>query len=188
MNISPLISQFSAEESTSFVHFLRKKNKRADVKNIELYRLIRKGVPQKELDTALYGATNRNAYHALSKRLQDSLIDFIATRSFETETSEDMQVLKWILVARILYEQNQHKPAKKLLTKATKKAQELDLYAYLVESYHTQLQYCHHHPEINLHQLTTAAQDNMRNFIQQEQLNMAYAHIKQTYVFKTGVR
>lgn len=183
MNINSIITQFSIEESTSFKSFLRKKNKRTDVKNLELYTLIKKGTPQKELDTALYGTPNRNAYHALSKRLQDNLIDFIATRNFETETSEDMQVLKWILAARILYEQGQYNPARKLLVKATKKAKDLDLYSALVESYHTQLQYSHHHPDIDLNELTAAAQKNMRHFTQQEQLNMAYAHIKKALSF-----
>ena len=132
MDISNIILSFSTEESSAFKNYLRSKNKRLDSKNIDLYTLIRKETPVSEIDTILYNKPNRNAYHALSKRLQDSLIDFIATQSFETETSEDMQVYKWILAARIFYEQNQYKPAKKLLSKAIKKAQELDLYLSLI--------------------------------------------------------
>jgi len=109
MDISNIILSFSTEESSAFKSYLRVKNKRLDSKNIELYTLLRKETPITTIDTILYGKPNRNAYHALSKRLQDSLIDFIATRSFETETSEDMQVYKWILAARILYEQRTHR-------------------------------------------------------------------------------
>ena len=193
MDISNIILSFSTEESSAFKSYLRAKNKRLDSKNIELYTLLRKETPITTIDTILYGKPNRNAYHALSKRLQDSLIDFIATRSFETETSEDMQVYKWILASRILYEQSQHKPAKKLLSKAIKKAQQLDLYTALVEIYHTQLQYSNLHPETPLQELTEAAQENMRRFIQQERLNMAYAHIKSKLSFdeqllKTGIQ
>ncbi|MDE0597936.1 MAG: hypothetical protein OSB51_02055, partial [Dokdonia donghaensis] len=111
-----------------------------------------------------YGSSNRNAYHALSKRLQDSLIDFIATRSFETETSEDMTVFKWILTARILYEQDQIDPAHKLLKKAIKRAKQLDLYTALVEAYHTQIQYSHLHPEQDLPELVAAAQQCHKPF------------------------
>lgn len=175
--------QLSSEESTSFKAYLRKKNKRGDTKNSTLFSLLRKGTPLQEIDTILYGAPNRNAYHALSKRLQDSLIDFIATRNFETETSEDMQVFKWVLAARILYEQGQSQAAHKILQKATTKAQELDLYTALVESYHTQLQYSHLHPERDLDRLTREALDNEQRFIQQERLNMAYAHIKKALIF-----
>lgn len=183
MNISLIIQQFSTEESRLFRSYIRSKNKRSDTKNLALYSLLRKGTSLKNIDTLLYGTPNRNAYHALSKRLQDNLIDFIATRSFETETSEDMQVFKWILASRILYEQGTSKPAQKLLKRATKRAQELDLYTALVESYHTQLQYSHLHPNIDLHRLTSEAQENQRRFIQQENLNMAYAHIKRVLIF-----
>lgn len=183
MEISTLILSFSPEESSAFKNYLRSKNKRLDSKNIDLYTLLRKETPIATIDTILYGKPNRNAYHALSKRLQDSLIDFIATRSFETETSDDMQVYKWILTARILYEKELYKPAKKLLLKTIKKAQQLDLYTALVEIYHTQLQYNSLDPETPLQELTEAAQENMRRFMQQERLNMAYAHIKSKLSF-----
>lgn len=178
MDVYSIINQFSPEENTAFKAYLGAKNKRTDTKNIQLYALLKKGTPTKDIDSLLYGHPNRNAYHALSKRLQDSLIDFIASRSFERETSEDMEVFKWILTARILYEQNIPKPARKLLLKASKKAKDLDLYAALIESDHTQLQYSHLHPEIDLNALTKTTQENRKIFLQQEQLNLAYAHIK----------
>lgn len=183
--ITSIIKQFTTEESAAFKAYLRSKNKRKDIKNILLYELLRKETPLKNIDTLLYGKSNRNAYHALSKRLQDSLIDFIATRSFQTEASEDMQVFKWILTARILYEQNLSQPAQKILAKATKKARELDLYTALLESYHTQLQYSHLHPDINLNHLTQEAKQCQENVFKQENLNMAIAHLKQRLSFSS---
>lgn len=183
MNIYAIVSNFTPEESATFKTYLRSKNKRKDTKNLTFYDLLRKGTSLKDIDTLLYGKPNRNAYHALSKRLQDSLIDFIATRSFETETSDDMRVLKYILTARIFYEQGHIKPAKNLLDKATKKAQELELYPALTECYHTQIQYNHLHPEIDLNALTESAQKNLRRYLQQEKLNMAYAQIKRALIF-----
>lgn len=178
MEIKTIIDQFSKEESNAFRSYLHSKNKRHDIKNITLYNHIRKGTSSNQLDFILYGKPNRNAFHALHKRLQDTLIDFIATRNFETETSKDMQVFKWILAARLLYEQNLPKPAQKLLHKATKKAQSLDLYTSLLESYHTQLQYSHLHPEIDLDALTQKAAKCQQDFLNQENLNIAYAHLK----------
>lgn len=180
MDLKAIIQQFSKEESTAFKSFLLAKNKRHDTKNIVLYNHIRKGIPTSQLDHILYGKPNRNAFHALHKRLQDNLIDFIATRNFDTETSQDMQVFKWILAARLLYEQNLSKPALKLLNKATKKAQDLDLYTALIESYHTQLQYSHLHPEVNLEELTQQAIQCQQDFLNQEKLNIAYAHLKRS--------
>lgn len=178
-----LINTLSKEESSLFKSYLRSKNKREDTKNIELYQLLRKGVNPKNIDTLLYGKPNRNAYHALSKRVQDSLIDFIATRNFQTETSEDMQVFKWILTARILYEQNLPLPAQKILKKATLKASALDLQSALLESYHTQLQYSHLHPDIDLNTLTKEAQQCQQDLLKQETLNIAYAHLKRKLIF-----
>ena len=180
MNIHSIIQQFSKEESTTFKSFLLAKNKRHDTKNIALYNHIRKGVPTKQLDQILYGKPNRNAFHALYKRLQDNLIDFIATRNFETETSEDMQVFKWILAARLLYEQDLPKPASKLLNKAKNRAEDLDLYTALIENYHTQLQYCHLHPDVDLEDLTQNAIQCQEDFLNQEKLNIAYAHLKRS--------
>ena len=187
MSLFSIITSFSKEESDLFIQYIRSRNKRKDTKNIDLYMLLRKGVPVNDIITTLYGSSNRNAYHALSKRLQDSLIDFIATRSFETETSEDMTIFKWILTARILYEQDQIDPAHKLLKKAIKKAKQLDLYTALVEAYHTQIQYSHLHPEQDLPELVAAAQQCHKLFLQQERLNMAYAHIKRTVQFNTAL-
>lgn len=178
MDITEIAQQLSKEESTAFKSFLLAKNKRHDTKNIALYNHIRKGTPTSQLDHILYGKPNRNAFHALHKRLQDNLIDFIATRNFNTETSEDMQVFKWILAARLLYEQNLSKPALRLLNKATKKAQDLDLYTALIESYHTQLQYSHLHPEVDLEKLTKQAIQCQHDFLNQEKLTIAYAHLK----------
>jgi hypothetical protein len=183
--ITSIIKQFTPEESTTFKAYLRSKNKRKDIKNILLYDLLRKETPLKNIDRLLYGKPNRNAYYALSKRLQDNLIDYIATRSFQTEASEDMQVFKWILTARIFYEQNLSKPAQKILAKATKKARELDLYTALLESYHTQLQYSHLHPEINLNLLTQEARQCQEDFLKQENLNMAIAHLKRRLDFSS---
>lgn len=180
-----LVNTLSPEESIAFRSYLRAKNKRADTKNIILYDLLRKGTPIKDIDTLLYGKPNRNAYHALSKRLQDSLVDFIATRNFQTETSEDLQVFKYILTARILYEQNHPKPAQKILSKATAKARAFDLYSALLESYHTQLQYSHLHPEINLKTLTLQSQQCQRHLLNQEKLNIAYAHLKRRLTFSS---
>lgn len=178
MEIISIIQGFTQEESNAFLSYLRSKNKRRDTKNIALYKLLKKGTPLEGIDTHLYGKPNRNAYHALSKRLQDALIEFIATRSFETETSDDMQVFKYILTARIFYEQDQVTSAYYLLKKAIRRAQELELYTALTECYQTHLQYSHLHPEIDLQELTAKAQENLSKFAQQEQLNMAYAHIK----------
>jgi len=173
-----LSSILSEEESTEFIQYLRSKNRRSDTKNVALYKLVRKGSTQ-NLDITLYGKASRNAFHALSKRLQDSLIDFVASRSFSGETSEEHQILKLLLAARIYFEHKKNKIAFRILQKAEKLALSFDIYAILNEIYHTKIQYAHLNTNIELNDVITQSRTNLVYFTQEQQLNMAYATIKE---------
>ncbi|MFC4633885.1 hypothetical protein ACFO3O_08200 [Dokdonia ponticola] len=180
-----MIQSLSAEDYEKFKSYLRQKNKRADTKNTILLKLLRQPQLPTNIDVKLYGKAARNAYHALCKRLHDSLLDFIASRNLESETTEEFEVLKRILTARILYEQEVHKAAQKTLQKAVTIAKAHDLYSMLGEIYHTQIQYAHLHPETNLTDLILAFQTNQKHHQHQENLNLAYAYIKD-HISKTN--
>lgn len=132
----------SPEECNEFLLFLNKKNRRGDTKNQKLFKLLASGVSQ-DIDIKLYGEKSSNALHALSSRLHYSLIDFIASKSFQREASDELEIFKLILAARILFEHKKYKIAFKTLDKAEKQALELDLYSILTEIYHTKVQYAH---------------------------------------------
>ncbi|MFT5863995.1 MAG: tetratricopeptide (TPR) repeat protein [Flavobacteriales bacterium] len=180
MILKTLIETLSQEETQSFKAYLRRRNKRSDTKNTELLALLQKEILLKNIDVVLYGKPSRNAYHALCKRLHDNLIDFIASRSFETESSEELQVFKFLLSARIFYENKQHIAGLKTLARAEIKAQQIDLYSALSEIYHTQIQYAHHHPDIHLDSLIERFRHNQKLHTQQENLNLAYASLQHT--------
>tara|TARA_R110001632_G_scaffold78643_7_gene176322 strand:+ start:1666 stop:3147 length:1482 start_codon:yes stop_codon:yes gene_type:complete len=182
--LKTLINTLSLEEIQSFKAYLGRRNKRADTKNTQLLALLQKDELPKKIDVILYGKPNRNAYHALSKRLHDNLIDFIASRSFETESSEELQVLKLLLSARIFYENQQFTAAIKTLAKAETKAQQIDLYSALSEIYHTQIQYAHQHPEVDLDSLFKRFRHNQKQHNQQENLNLAYASLQHSLLQK----
>lgn len=73
--ISAIIETLSVEERQEFLLEAKRKNRRTDAKNRELFQLIASGKTT-DLDLKLYGKPAKNAYHALCKRLQDSLIDW----------------------------------------------------------------------------------------------------------------
>ncbi len=176
--IKAIINTFSTEEKQEFLLFQQKKNRRGDTKNEGLFKLIAKG-ETKNLDVKIYGKPAKNNYHALCKRLQDSLVDFVATKSFSGETSEELDILKLLLAARIFFEYKQYKVAFKTLAQAEKKAKALDVYAILTEIYHTKIQYAHLNPSLELTKLKEVCQKNLQHFQQEQQLNMIYATIKQ---------
>lgn len=176
--IKAIIDTFSTEDTREFLLFQQKRNRRGDTKNEALFKLIAKGETD-DLDSKLYGKPSKNSYHALCKRLQDSLIDFVATKSFSGETSEELDILKLLLAARIFFEHKQYKVAFKTLSQAEKKATALDVYAILTEIYHTKIQYAHLDSSLDLSELKQTCQKNLQHFQQEQQLNMIYATIKQ---------
>ncbi|MEW7277759.1 hypothetical protein ABW636_04110 [Aquimarina sp. 2201CG1-2-11] len=176
--ISSIISTLSTEEKRSFVAFLKQKNKRTDTKNIELFILLEAHPNTKDIDLILYKKPAKGALHALCKRLHDTLIDFIASKSFERETSEEMEILKLLLASKIFFEQKQYKIALKTINKAEHKAKSHDLYNILNEIYYTKIQYNHISLKEPLNQLIINFKNNQKSLKQEENLNLFYAHIQ----------
>ncbi len=180
--ISSIIRTLSNEEKRSFIALLRQKNKRSDTKNIQLFKLLDITEETKDLDVKIYGKRSKSAFHALSKRLHDSLIDFIASKSFEGETSEEMEIMKLLLASRIFFEQKQYKIAFKTLQKAELKAKTYDLYSILNEIYYTKIQYAHLNPAILLEALIVDFKTNKASIRQEENLNLFYATVQNKLV------
>jgi len=180
-NISDIILELTTEEQQRFVNYLEKNNKRNDTKNIQLFKLLASNeFSSKEICNKLYEGTNRNAYHALRKRLYQSLIDFVANVSLEEENSIDMQIIKYILASRAFLHQGQFRVAYNILNKAETLANEHNLFALLSEIYHTQIQYSYSYKELDIDNLISKFQDNQKNHHLENQLNIVYAKIRQT--------
>lgn len=176
-SILAIIATLSEDERQEFLLRTKRKNRRSDAKNTALFELIAAGKTT-DLDLVLYGKPSKNAYHALCKRLQDSLIDFVASKSFSAETSEELDVLKLLLASRIFFEQKQVKIAFKTLAKAEKMAVQTDVYSILNEIYHTKIQYAHLSKTLVLEDVIISAEHNLKRFRQEFQLNQAYAVVK----------
>ena len=175
--IIAILSTLTEDEKQEFLLLLRRRNRRTDAKSEKLFKLIDANETL-DLDIKLYGKPARNAFHALCKRLQDSLIDFVASKSFAGETSEELEILKLLLASRIFFEKKLHKLAFKTLEKAEQMALPLDLYSILNEIYHTKIQYAHLNDNWLLEVIIDASEANMKLYQQEFLLNQAYAVIK----------
>lgn len=175
--IIAIIASLSKEEKNDFLLLQRRKNRRTDAKNEKLFKLLDAG-QKEELDIKLYGKPAKNAYHALCKRLQDNLIEYVANKSFSDESSEEMDTLKLVMASRIFFEKKNLKMAFKTLEKAEKIAKQSEVYSILNEIYHTKIQYAHLNPSWSLADLMKASEINMKLYHQDFQLNRAYALIK----------
>lgn len=172
-----ILDTLTKDEKQEFLLQLRKKNRRSDTKNEKLFKLIDAGKTE-DLDLVLYGKPARNSFHALCKRLQDSLIDFVASKSFSKETSDELEILKLLLASRIFFEKKLYKIAFKTLEKAEQIAIPLNLYSILNEIYHTKIQYAHLNQRWMLDEIIETSEINMKLFQQEYHLNRAYAAIK----------
>jgi len=177
IGIIAILSTLTTDEKQEFVLQLRRKNRRTDTKNEKLFKLIDAGKTE-DIDIQLYGKPARNSFHALCKRLQDNLIDFVASKSFAGETSEELEILKLLLASRIFFEKKLNKLAFKTLENAERIAIPLDLYSILNEIYHTKIQYAHLNANWILEEIIETSKKNMQLFQQDFHLNRAYAVIK----------
>ncbi len=178
-SISKIISILSSEEKLNFVSHLKQKNKRGDTKNIQLFKLLDTNTHVDNIDMVLYKKPAKGAYHALCKRLHDSLIDFIATKNLEGETSEHLEILKLLLASRIFFEYHQPKIAFKTLRKAEQKAKSQEIYSILNEVHYTQIQHAHLDTSQSLEVFIEKFKSNKKALQQEENLNLFYATVKQ---------
>ena len=180
-HLNHVFLDFTKEEQQSFLHYLEKKNKRNDFKNIQLFKLLVKNeLSSKEICFKLYKSNKQNAYHALRKRLYKSLIDFVANVNLEEENSIDMQIIKYILASRALFQKGQYKLAYNTLNKAETYANEHYLFTLLNEIYHTQIQYSYTYKNLDIDSIILKLKENQKNHHLENQLNIVYAKIRQT--------
>lgn len=177
-SIASIIATLTSEEKISFVFQLQQKNKRHDTKNVELFKLLEVNPNVQDVDVLLYGKKSKGAYHALCKRLYDSLIDFVAVKSFKGEQSEEMEIFKLVLASRIFFEQKVYKVALRTLKKAEQKAKEHELYGILNEIYYTKIQYANLDDKVSLESMIFAFKANKQLLEQEENLNLFYASIQ----------
>jgi len=91
-----------------------------------------------------------------------------------------MQIIKYILAARIFLQKGQYKVAYHILNKAEALANEHYLFTLLSEIYHTQIQYSYSYNQHNIDNLIYKFQLNQKNHHLENQLNIVYAKIRQT--------
>jgi len=176
--LSELIKLLNDTDIKLFRQFLQRKNKREDVKNLQLLDLIETD----DIDglKKLYKPEkNNDAYHALRKRLQDNLLLFLSQKTFENSHSDTYDALRLVVVGRFLLENDVVKIAFKCLDKAERLAEHLEQFNLLNEIFLLKLQYAHLAGAEDLEALTTRLLQNQSHMQREAKLNMAYAFLRQ---------
>jgi hypothetical protein len=177
--IYEIIRTMSTEEQQRFLLFQKQKNKRTDTHNTKLFKLIASGNTKRISASKIYGIENKTAYNALKKRLLDSLLDFMAIEGFKNDASNEMELLKLLLTARILLKQQLYKPGFRLLEKITSKAVALELFGLAAEGYHTHIEYLHKDSTTNDRKaIIEKTRVNLNRLQETERLNIHFALLK----------
>ena len=99
-----LINNLDTTEIKEFKSFLKKKNKRNDVKNIQLLNYLKTDDINNKNIFKLETKISNDAYHALRKRLSDALILFLSNKTFEKNNAEGNEALRLLIVSRYFFE------------------------------------------------------------------------------------
>lgn len=171
--LKTLIKTLSTSEKKAFTLCMEKRNKRNIGSNIELFKAFDSGNP-----AIIRASIGQNAFNVAKKRLLDRLLDFLGNRVFEQEVSSEIQVLKYLVLARRMLAHDQLTIGIKTLRKAEKKAIELQHYAILLEIYDTALHYSQSFSSDEFQALMEKSQENLKKMQDQHALSMAHAKIQ----------
>jgi hypothetical protein len=177
-SLSELINLLTIADKKLFKQFLERKNTRSDVKNLQLLHLIETD-DISGINKLYKPGKNKDAYHALRKRLQDNLLLFLSQKTFESNHSDTYDALRLVVVGRFLLENNVVNIAFKCLDKAERLAEHLEQFNLLNELLLLKLQYAHLSGAENFETLTTRFERNQLNMQREAKLNIAYAFLRQ---------
>jgi len=176
-SLSELINLLTVSDKKLFKQFLAHKNKRSDVKNLTLLNLIETD----DIDglNQLYSKEkNKDAYHALRKRLQDNLLLFLSQKTFESSHSDTYDALRLLVVGRFLLENDVVRIAFKCLDKAERLAEDLEQFNLLNELLLLKLQYAHLPDAEELEAITERFLQNQSDMQREAKLHMVYAFLR----------
>lgn len=177
--LSEIIRSMSTEEQRKFLSFLKKNKQNPDSQKLKLFKLIKnEKINSKLISPKLYGTENNAAYHQLRKRLFNEVVDFIANERFNQEEENVLKITKLILTCKYLIESKNYKIGFSLLEKAEKKAKEDNDVVALDEIYNLLIQFSHYNESIDLNATIKKLEENRELLIQDSNLNMAYATVK----------
>ena len=179
--LSDLINLLNDKDKVDFKAYLKHKNKRQDVKNIRLFELIQ--TDDINAINKLYGKLkNRDSYHALRKRLHDSLLLFISQRTFERGNQAVYELLRYLVVGRYLLENNLTKLGFRSLDKAERIATENEEYNLLQEILLLKLQFAHLNETIDLEELSKRFIWNQTQIQREAKMQLAYAQLRKELI------
>lgn len=174
--LKSLLSSLDKDAIKKLNAYIERKNKRNDVRNLELLAAIQTNDINSLLKLYPDLKNNKSAYHGVRKRLTDITLRFIAEEILHLRFHKD-SCKTYIELSQYLYQIPIPVLAQKMLRKAEKYALDTSNYSVLNEVYTTWLNYQKYHQHESVPILTQKLKANQYAIIQDNSLTMAYAHL-----------
>lgn len=175
-----IIKTFSKTDVTDFSAFIHRLKPKDSRKDLQLFQILHKyGVSSKEpVLLKIYPDGNKEAYHALRKRLMKHLGDYIHHKQIKGDYTSETQVAALVSMAKYLKEHNIIKPAWKYLRKAEQMAVAAEQFALANNIMSLQLDMPLNDLKVSLDGLLKRKQHYLTLAVEDENAGTAYQIIK----------
>ncbi len=171
-----LISLLSESDRLGFVDYLKSRNKRPGIRNIDLFKKL---LAQKE--HKLKEELGSNAYNVLKKRLTDNLLDYVSIKTVEQEATQEITIIRMLLIARKLFAHQKKKSAFYVLKKAERLAETINHYSLLNEIYQTAIESSYGLEDEEHDAFILKFEENRNELVEQGKLNLVYSTVRRAY-------
>ena len=172
-----IIAGFNTTERQKFEHYLDKKNKRQDVRNIALFKSTLKGTEDK-----IKAEIGENAFHVLNKRLKDNALDFIALQALENDTDHETIIIKELLTAKRLLSDEKYKLGLKILSRIEERCKKVNANNLLLEAYRIHITYGFLLSENELNSLFNSYMKTNEKANHSAKMNLVYAEVRYAFI------
>lgn len=179
--LKTIIQLLTKEETKEFRTFINRQKQKKNRLDLVLFDLL---VEDKEYKPEgilkhLYGnKPNKQAYHALRKRLTRHLLDFIVLKRMDEDTTTSSSVMGMLSLSRYLFDKRSWKLAWHYLKKAEKLAESSELFPLLNNIFLVQME--NQHPEFgdDLDLIISRWENNKKRLAEEENAVVALSLIR----------
>ncbi len=180
-HIREIVHTFSEDDARKFRFFINRSRQKNSRKDLDLFEIMleEEAYKSKDMILRLYGTSNeKEAYHALRKRLLKHLTDFIVLRNIEEEETSTSTIMRDVSLGQYLISNKHFSLSLRYLSKAENHAQETEQFDILNSIYNYMIEY---YEVLGIEDLEALIEKRNQNQIllkQDENSNIAYSLVR----------
>lgn len=176
--LKSIVKTMKPQEKKDFRKFIHSQKKLDNRKDLELFDLISGENGNDNLEMALYGKSNKVAYHALRKRLTHKLTDFIVLKRLEEDTTSSSSLMGLISLAKYFFERRAEELGWDYLKNAEQKAASAEQFDLLNTIYLLQIEHWQMEFNDDLHDIIEKRSENKQLLDEDERATIASSLIR----------